>query len=609
MAVRSDDTIPALFLRQAESFGSRTLFLSHQPNGQWQSTSWQDARLTVAALGAYLLSQNVERGERILILSENRSEWAIADIAIQTVGAWSVPLYPTLQQDDILRIANDCEASIAIVSSQEQLDKLRAIHASAPSLRRIIALTSPAHEEEIVISWEQALMRGAQQQTLTESKLSDRSRSIQADDTATLIYTSGTTGEPKGVMLSHRNFLSNVAACLEVIPISGTDTHLSFLPLSHVFERMAGWYLMLSVGASVAYAQNIDSVPEDMRSVRPTIMLGVPRFFEKLHSRILDHIQTLPEKRQRIIRTAIAIGERYRTARLSGGRIPLFLRLQHAAARLFVFRKFHERLGGRLRFFVSGGAPLSKELGEFFYSIGLTIIEGYGLTETSPVIAVNRVQEPCFGTVGQPVPGVEVQIAQDGEVLTRGPHIMQGYYRKPDATASVIKQGWFYTGDIGHLDQKGRLSITDRKKDLIKTSGGKFVAPQKLEGLFCANPHISQAFVYGDRQPYCVALIVPKRSALDAFAEQNGLDHLSLAELLAHPKVQAFYWSIVQERQSGLPGFEQVKRIALLEQEFSLSSGELTPTLKAKRQFIADKYASVLRSLYVASGQTPPHPA
>ena len=600
MPALSDQTLPELFFRQSENFSDKPLFYVKEPTlGSWITISWSQARETIRDFASYLLASGIAAGDRILILSENRPEWGITDLAAQSIGAWSVPLYPSLREEDIRRIAEDCQPVACVVSSAEQLAKILPLKQSVPSLRLIV------HTEKLAgsgtVSWQDAVAQGRQGKHQQESQLKARLNQVKQDSIATLIYTSGTTGEPKGVMLSHGNFLSNVYACLSVIPITSVDRHLSFLPLSHVFERMAGWYLMLAAGASIAFAQNIDTVPDDMRAISPTVMLGVPRFFEKLYRRIQESFQTLTGLRRKLMLWSLDVARRRSERICRGEPVPAGLQTQYALARRLVFEKLHKRLGGRLRFFVSGSAPLSKEIGEFFHGIGVTIIEGYGLTETSPVIAVNRLSQPVFGTVGPLIPGVEVSIAADGEILTRGPHIMQGYYGKPQLTEEAIQDGWFHTGDIGYVDSSGRLHITDRKKDLIKTAGGKFVPPQKLEGLFSSDSRISQVIVYGDRKPFCVALVVPNRQAAEAFAAQQGLSGLPYAQLLAHPKVHAYFWSIIEAKQRDLPSFEQVKKIALLDQEFSLASGELTPTLKAKRQAIASKYDALLQSLYPPS--------
>jgi len=590
-------TIPGLFTSQAAALGPRPLFFVKR-DGSYRPITWQQAADDVAALSTFLLAGQVNAGDRILILSENRPEWGIADLAIQSVGGWTVPLYPNLTETDLRIICADCQPVAAVVSTSDHVQTLLQIGQAVPSLRMMIVMDPTRQHLALVKSWTEALEKGREMQAKLRNLFEHRRAAIRPEDTATLLYTSGTTGEPKGVMLSHRNVLSNVEACLQVIPITGQDLHLSFLPLSHVFERMAGWCLMLAVGARVAYAQSMDTIPQNMLEVRPTIMLGVPRFFEKLYGRIQEGVRTAPPLKRRLATWAIAVGQRVTAARAAGQSLPLPLVIQRWLADRLVFRTLRSRLGGRLRFFVSGSAPLSKEIGEFFYSVGVTILEGYGLTETSPVIAANRLPVPRFGTVGQLLPGVDVRIAEDGEILTKGPHVMQGYYRKPQETAAAIVDGWFHTGDIGHVDDHRCLVITDRKKDLIKTAGGKFVAPQKLENLLITDPYISQAFVYGDRRPYCVALLVPRMEALRRYAQEQEIPVRSVDELVHHPRVLEFYWNRVQTQQRGLASFEQLKKIALLDQEFSQQAGELTPTLKAKRSVIAQRYALLLERLY-----------
>lgn len=596
---RAAETIPGLFVRQAKAFGRKPLFWAKR-SGHYQPMTWEQAREEVEAFSAFLLDRQTDPGDRVLILSENRPEWGMADLAIQSVGAWTVPIYPTLTADGLLVICRDCQPVMAVVSNTEQVDKLLQLGIQVPSLHSIVAMDETARRDPKLLRWSEAVTRGRDVSAKLRDLLEHRRLHLNPDETATLIYTSGTTGDPKGVMLSHRNFLSNAQASLEVIPVTERDLHLSFLPLSHVFERMAGWYLMLMAGASVAYAQTMETIPANMLEIHPTIMLGVPRFFEKLYARIQEGMRQASPGKRRVAAWAVAVGQEAAARRMAAQPLSLGLRMQQWLARRLVCSKFQSRLGGRLRFFVSGGAPLAKEIGEFFFNVGVTILEGYGLTETSPVIAVNRLPLPRFGSVGPSLPGVEVWIADDGEILTRGPHIMQGYYKKPTETAEVLVDGWLHTGDIGHLDEQGYLYITDRKKDLIKTAGGKFVAPQKLENLFVTDAYISQAFVYGDREPYCVALIVPNADQLLRYAREQTIAGSSVAELVRDPRVQEFYWRRVQERQAGLPGVERVKKIALLDQEFTQAAGELTPTLKSKRQQIAQRCGPILRSLYAA---------
>ena len=592
-------TIPAVFFEQAQRLARKPLFWVKR-QGRYQPITWDQACQTVRALSAYFLHVGITARDRIVILSENRPEWGMTDLAIQAVGGWTVPLYPSLMEHDIHQIFQDCEPVLCVASSGEQARKLRALQAQCPSIRGVLVMDSTPLQQPFEQAWLQAVGQGRSLLLQLQEPAQQRLQELHSTDTATLIYTSGTTGEPKGVMLSHENFLSNVKACLKAIPIGANDRHLSFLPLSHVFERMAGWYLMMSVGASVAYAENMETVPQNMLEVRPTIMLGVPRFFEKLYTRIQEGLRQAPPLKRRIMEWALAVGQRSMAYRLTRRRLPLGLWLQEVLASRLVFRKIQHRLGGRLRFFISGSAPLAKTIGEFFYRLGVIILEGYGLTETSPVIAVNRPQALKFGTVGLPIEGAEVRIAQDGEILTRGPHVMQGYYRKPEQTREVLGDGWFHTGDIGGFDAEGFLSITDRKKDLIKTAGGKFVAPQKLEQRFITDPYISQAFIYGDRRPYCVALIVPNLQRVTDYAKIHGLSFASFGELLHAPAIHQMLWERIQALQQDLAGFEQVKAIALLEQEFTQAAGELTPTLKAKRTAITTRYEETLHRLYSA---------
>ena len=597
-------TIPAMFFEQAARLRHKPLFWVKRTN-RYHPITWSQAAQTVQALSTWLLNEHVQPGDRILVLSENRPEWGESDLAIQAIGAWTVPIYPSLTDREIVALARDCEPVGGIVSSLEQAQKLRAVRRQVSSLRFVIVIEPVSSLEPGEVSWASAVQEGQTLWSRSTSLLDHRLERLKPEETATIIYTSGTTGDAKGVMLSHRNFLSNASAGLRALPIRSSDLHLSFLPLSHVFERMAGWYLMLMGGASVAYAESMDTIPQNMLDIRPSVMLGVPRFFEKLHARVQEGITKAPANTQRVIHWALSLGRQAGRFRLSGRPIPFGLGVRLAVARWLVFHKFRQRLGGRLRFFVSGSAPLSPAIGEFFYHAEVMILEGYGLTETSPVIAVNRLHALKFGTVGLPLDGVEVRIAEDGEILTRGPHEMQGYYRKPRETDAAIIDGWLHTGDIGHLDPKGYLVITDRKKDLIKTAGGKFVAPQKLENLFVTDPYVAQAFVYGDRERYCVALIVPNFTRLIEHAAAQGWPARSPAELARLPAAHELMWSRIQALQREIASFEQVKAIALLEQEFTQAAGELTPTLKAKRTAIATRYQDMLHRLYHSEATTP----
>jgi long-chain acyl-CoA synthetase len=597
--LNSPRSIPALFIEQANRFPKKTLFLQKK-FGKYNQITWQAALDNFYSIGCFLLKSGIKPGERVCILSESRFEWAIADIAIQSVGAITVPIYPSSMPQDIEAIARDCQPSAFFISSRDQALKLSNILNIGSCVRFIVRMEeNSSADQAIETNWNAIIKESKRLREEFGHQLEEKIKSIEPGFPATIIYTSGTTGEPKGVILSHKNFLSNARSSLKSIPISSSDLYLSFLPLSHIFERMAGLYLMIMTGAAIAYAEKMDTVPQDMLEVHPTIMLGVPRFFEKLYARVQDSLKQSSSLKKAIIGWSLRTGSKAAGLSIKKNKIPIILSIKMFLAKQLTFNKLRRKLGGRVRFFVSGGAALSKNIGEFFYSAGLTILEGYGLTETSPVIAVNKLDEIKFGSVGKPIEGIEVKIAKDGEILTRGPHVMTGYYNKPNDTKSAIDtEGWFYTGDIGHFDEEGFLVITDRKKDLIKTAGGKFVAPQKIESIFLTDKYISQALVFGERQRYCVALIVPNKNILVEWAKSNSIQFNSYNELVLSEKVHIFFWNKIRLLQESLPTFEQVKGIGLIEHEFSQETGELTPTLKTKRSTIAKKYQEMLENLF-----------
>jgi long-chain acyl-CoA synthetase len=441
--------------------------------------------------------------------------------------------------------------------------------------------------------------RGAAGETsLSIANYREDALSVKPDDLATIIYTSGTTGEPKGVMLTHDNIYSNVEASRRAIPFEGRDVGLSFLPLSHIFERMAGHYMMFATGTSIAYAESIDTVPINMQEVRPTLVLSVPRLYEKMYARVLETALTGGFLKKKIFFWARGVAERWANEKLSGKNPRGLLARQYAIAQKLVFSKLKTRTGGRLRYFVSGGAPLSPEINKFFYAAGLEILEGYGLTETSPVIAVNTPANFRIGTVGKPIDGVEVKIASDGEILTRGPHVMKGYYNKPDATREAIDpDGWFHTGDIGEL-RDGFLAITDRKKDIIVTAGGKNIAPQPLENKVKTNKYVAQAVMLGDKRKFPSMLIVPNFDQLEKWAMKRNIIWTDRAQLLRMPTIQAKMEKEVAKELAGAAHFEQPKKIGLIEHDFSIEKGELTPTQKVKRRAIDKHYKTLIDSLY-----------
>jgi len=487
---------------------------------------------------------------------------------------------------------------VAFASSAAQVKKLAEVRDKAPHLQHVIRFDDPPQEG--TLSLDEVRARGREALAADREAVKRRAAEVGPDDLATLIYTSGTTGDPKGVMLTHDNIVSNVHGGLAAFgDIGPADLALSFLPLCHIFERMGGHYLLLQQGVSIAYAESVEKVPANMAEVRPTIMLSVPRLYEKMYARVNEKVAGDPALRQRIFHWALGVGRKAFQARVEHRTPGALLRAQHGLADRLVFNKIRERTGGRLRLFISGGAPLAREIAEFFGAVGLLILEGYGLTETSPVIAVNRPDKMKPGSVGPPIQGVEVKIAEDGEILTRGPHVMKGYYNKPEATAEVIdRERWFHTGDIGLLDAEGFLVITDRKKDIIVTSGGKNIAPQPIENQLKTNPLIAEIVMIGNKRNFPSALIVPNFDNLQKWAKAQGLTAASKEELVRDPRVVALYDQTVQALTKDLAQFERIKKIALLPREFTLEAGELTPTLKVKRRVVEQKYKDVIDRLY-----------
>ena len=589
-------TLNQLFFDAVAKF-NRPDALQVKAGGTYHSISHAEVALRVRRAALGLEGLGVSRGARVAILSENRPEWAIADFAALTSALTDVPIYPTLPPDQIAYILKDSGAVTIFVSNRGQAEKIKEIRGQLPALRTVIGFDEiPGLTDFSMAELER---RGAE---LDSDSTIERYRrdalTVKPDDLATIIYTSGTTGEPKGVMLSHDNIFSNVAAARTAIPFEGRDIALSFLPLSHIFERMAGHYMMWATGTSIAYAESIDTVPVNLQEVRPTLVLSVPRLYEKMYARVLETALSGGLVKKKIFFWARGVAERWANEKLAGREPGGILAKQYAIAQKLVFSKLQGRTGGRLRYFVSGGAPLSPEINKFFYAAGLEILEGYGLTETSPVIAVNTPKNFRIGTVGRPIDGVEIKIAADGEILTRGPHVMKGYYNKPEATREVIDpDGWFHTGDIGEL-RDGFLAITDRKKDIIVTAGGKNIAPQPLENKVKTNKYISQAVMLGDKRKFPSMLIVPNFDNLEKWAMRHNIMWTDRAQLLRMPTIHAKIEKEVNKELAGAAHFEVPKKIGLLEHDFSIERGELTPTQKVKRREIDKHYKSLIDSLY-----------
>jgi long-chain acyl-CoA synthetase len=584
-------TINDLFRRVSDAASAHVISWQDE-FGQWQPISSDQIYQRVRALAGTLLGWGAQKGDRIALIGENRWEWAVSDFATLAIGAVNVPIYPTLTGDQIAVLIQDAGCRIAIVSTRQQFEKLNAVRSQTP-LERILIMDS-ASTPEGAIGFAEVLAgadeRGAERDPVFDALV----RSVEPADLATLIYTSGTTGEPKGVMLTHGNIAANQNVAAANFFFNSTDACISFLPLSHITARALD-YVMYAHGAQVAYCSQFDKLPQAMKEVRPTVFVGVPRVYEKIRQAVEQKSAASPVKK-RMLAWALGVGARYRDTVYGGGRpIGIFWKL----ANKMVYSKVREAFGGRVRIFVSGGAPLGIDTAKWFAAAGIALWEGYGLTETSPVIALNTPVTQRMGSVGMPLPNVELKFAEDGELLVRGPAVFSGYWGKPGANAECFDQeGWFCTGDIAHLDADGFLYITDRKKELLKTSGGKLVAPQPIENKLKNSVLVAQAALVGDKHKFISALISPNFPALEDWARHHGVETASHEALVADSRVVAAYGEIVREANGGLANFETIKRFRVVADEWSQDSGELTPSMKLKRRVITGRYAAVIDALY-----------
>jgi len=561
--------------------------------------------IRVISLG--LSALGVQPGDRVALISDTRPEWVIADLAILSAGAVTVPLYPTLASEQIFEILNDAQVRFAIVAGEAEAAKVRSVSQTLPQLEIVAVIDRQSDEASHDESCEMGLCDVAdrgRRRLLTEEDLPQRYRetvnSVSPNDIATIIYTSGTTGRSKGVMLTHVNILSNVRASRQVISMKSDDVALSFLPLSHSLERTVV-YAYLCEGVTVAFAESLETIARDLRMIKPTIMTGVPRVYEKVQARVLESVAQAPAIRRKIFGWAVSAGWSCASRQFANQSVPWYIRFQNLLADRMVFRKIRARTGGRLRLIVSGGAPLGISTAEFFCAIGMPIVEGYGLTETAPVLTLNPPEAVRIGTVGKAIPGVDLKVAPDGELLARGPNVMQGYYGKPDATAEVIRDGWFHTGDIGNIDDDGYVTITDRKKDILVTSNGKNVAPQPIEARFKMSPLVAEALLLGDRRRFIAVLLIPDRAQLEELVLRDGASFIPIEDLVERADVQSLYQEVVDEVNVTLAGFEQVRRFKLLPAEFSIAGGELTPTMKVRRRVVEERWNKVIEMLYVES--------
>jgi long-chain acyl-CoA synthetase len=573
-------TLAELFLRSIEYQKLNHLLV---PQGEkWVTVSSQEFYRRVGRAHLLLKKLGLRKGDRCGLLSENRWEWAVADFAMMTAGIVSVPLYSTLTGEQIHYMLENSEARAVFVSTAEQQQKVESVRDRLPALEHLLCFGE---------TWlDAAPLRPAEREEF-EAAI----RQVQPDDLASIIYTSGTTGIPKGVLLTHANIVSNV---VDTEPdMSSEDVALSFLPLSHIYERMADYCYYLH-GVTVAHVGAIDQVVPAMAKIRPTQVAAVPRFFEKMYARLMEAISQAPPLRRKIFFWAVRVGYQTTPYRLGGKPLPFWLGLKFKLADKLAFSKVRARLGGRIKQFISGSAPLKRELAEFFYAAGIPVLEGYGLTETSPVVSANKLERIRFGTVGRPIRNVEVKIAADGEILVRGPNVMRGYYKMERESREALADGWFHTGDIGSLDADGYLTILDRKKDLLKTSGGKYIAPQPIENRLKSSPLIADVMVIAEGRRFPSALIIPNFAELERLAREHGIAYGLPGELAREPRIVGQLEKEVEELCAPLAQFERIKKILVLDREFSIAEGEITPTLKIRRREVERRYRDAIEKMY-----------
>lgn len=582
------------FLDAVDRYANPRAQMVRSPSG-WESISAKEMLRRVAGLSKALRELGIKPGDRVGLLAPNCPEWHIADFAIQGLGAVDVPVYFNESNDRLIYILNDSGARIVFTSGESQARKIAECRSSLPGLEQVISVAPPPDLGGDILRYE-TLVATAGDPAVSEYRR--RASEVGGNQLATIIYTSGTTGEPKGVMLSHSNLSSNTLDSLRGYPIFPADVALSFLPLAHVYERVMG-YSYIFRGVSVAYVEQIEAVAQALLEVRPTVLAAVPRFYEKIYANIIEKGHRETGTKRKIFDWAIRVAQEAAPWRAFGRSVPSSVKFRWWVADALVYSKIRAGLGGRIRTLSSGGAPLAPELIEFFWSVKLPVYQGYGLTETSPVISTNLPSQNRVGTVGRPIPNVQVRIAEDGEVLVKGPNVMTGYYRKPDQTRQVFTpDGWLCTGDIGRLDEDGYLLITDRKKELLKTAAGKFVAPAPIENLLKTSPFISNAIVVGDKRKFVSVLVVPNFATLEAEACKQGREWSTPGQMLTNPWVRDLLSREIERLTAPLAQYEKPKRFALLEKDFTFANGELTYTLKMKRRVIEQRYQDVIARLY-----------
>jgi long-chain acyl-CoA synthetase len=596
----AEDTLAKVFWSRVERSGEGPAQQFKQ-GGAWHTRTWREVGDAVREVALGLIALGRAKGDTVALLSASRPEWVQADFAIFSAGCITVPVYPSYPPDLVAYVIKDSGARTVFVEDAGQLAKVLEARDRIPQLEHIVVMSGyeAPQPPKSVMTWETLRRLGRDNAEAQKSTLAERVTTSSPEDVASIVYTSGTTGPPKGVVQTHGNHIAALAASKMATPVQEGWVHLLFLPLAHSFARLES-FLGVSHGLTTAFAENIDKLRDNLPETRPHFICSVPRVFEKVYAGVLATAQSGSPLKRKIFQWAVAVGRDVSRHQQRGQPVPTGLEIKRRVAHALVFSKLHARLGGRLQWAISGGAPLSRDIAEFFHAAGILLLEGYGLTETCPALTFNRPDRFKFGSVGQALPGVELKIAPDGEILARGANVAtRGYYKQPEATREVFEpDGWFHTGDIGRVDEDGFLFITDRKKDLIVTAGGMNIAPQNIENLLKADPFISQVMVYGDRRPYPVALITINPEELSKFAREHGILTSDAAAIVKHPKVAERIGRTVEEKNTQLQSYAKIKRFTVLPTDFTLDGGELTPTLKVKRKVVSQKYKDAIEELY-----------
>lgn len=584
-----------VFQTSVEKYG-RAVCFRYKEGNVWHSLDWKQVAQKVLDLAGGLRKLGVKAGDRVSIFSHTRYEWTLADLAILACGGITVPVYESSTADAAAYIISNAEVKIVLVDAVAQLQKIQQFHSTLPNLKQIIIFDPQKgmKKEEGVYSLDQLFMLGS---GLGEAVLKESMAKLTPESMASYVYTSGTTGPPKGAMLSHGNFLSELLAIGQVVDLNPKQEALLFLPLAHIFARVLQ-FVQIQHGFVQCYAESIDKLLDNISETHPHFIPTVPRIFEKVHTRVLQGVESGSNTKKKIFNWALGIGLKRSRCLLHKKSVPVFLQLQWLVAHKLVFSKLQKKMGGRIDFFISAGAPLSQDIADFFHAAGFIILEAYGLTETTGAITANHLDNYKIGVVGHPLTGVVIKIAPDGEILAKGGPIFKGYYQKPEDTAQVMVDGWFHTGDIGEFDQEGFLKITDRKKDIIVTAGGKNIAPQNIENFIKTDPLISQVMIHGDKRKFLSALITLDKNEVMNFAKSHRIQFEDYAELIKNEKIYQLIKTRVEEKNKQLAKYESIKKFAILDRDFSVETGELTPTLKVKRKFTSDKYRDILDQFY-----------